>query len=950
MRKKILPFTVFLLLHCNAFCQLQIQYNSPPCNTDIAVSASWWSSADVPAPDQAAAVSVINGVDAQILSSASVTLLPGFTASSFGGNAGCHSFRAAIQPLMLDGFLVAPDASHVDQLGNVSVEKWEKYELAFKLPPAYEQAVAGFLDHYYNGGVDPNADLNPYADDSLEVRIDLVSPTGRHLTKWAFFMREAEWNGTNDASILQEATNTLADYHWHFRFAPDEEGAWFYSITVSTPKWAVPLPAYTYGEFHFNCTSPLYDNHGYLRVAENNQFLRFDDSTPFFALGENLNGGRGYWGGNSKWPPNCDYNFYHLTFDLYKKTFDEMKDVGANFARITMLRNNFSFDRDHLGVYDEYSNQIPFPNCTTTAIQCNSNTDAGNRQYNLWVLDQLFDKAREDNVYLQFLVDYETPHKAYQSFHWGDNAYVRYLEQVYDYNTNGYVNFGLDYYSDQTLRYYFKRKYKYFFSRFGYSVNLGIIQPLNEIDGSFGFNSAFELAASNCDPINSGNVTFVPDLKNSIDSWLTDVIGNIKAPASEGGTEDKNHLFELTYLGLPGLNISDYNNDFDDYYSLFGNIKIDLMGISSYFEQQNQMEIRKNFSTDVTNAFPQKPLRLTEGNCMGGIHLGPDDDKNTAFYYNNYDISFHNELWASAFMGTTGTMNTWIGEVVHRWPYATPAGHQEGDDIEIDVNLLGSTQHISEKCSSFYHNYKPLSGFMSMIDFSQNYFSEKYFNTTTFIESYYLKSADQNNAWGWVHNINKYWAYNYYFEDDQQIQYDHFFGCENLQQPPAANFTITGFNPNQTYYIYFFPTRMNGQTLPSSATLFSSSSGELTIDLSSSTLGCDSINADYAYYISDVEHTWDNTRMANPNTSVTESSDAQIIPNPSTGIFTISLTGSFAVQSSVEVRDFTGKLVYERNVLNTSNLDLNLSTYSKGVYFVKVISNLSAIIKQVIVL
>ena len=138
--------------------------------------------------------------------------------------------------------------------------------------------------------------------------------------------------------------------------------------------------------------------------------------------------------------------------------------------------------------------------------------------------------------------------------------------------------------------------------------------------------------------------------------------------------------------------------------------------------------------------------------------------------------------------------------------------------------------------------------------------------------------------------------------------------------------------------------------MPSSATLSSNSSGELTIDLSSSPLGCDSINADYAFFISDVEHTWDNTRKANMDSRSPETESVSIVPNPTEGIFTASLSGSFAAHSFLEVLDFTGKNVFERKILNTSSLDVNLSNCSKGVYIVKIISSTSAIVKHIIVL
>lgn len=160
---------------------------------------------------------------------------------------------------------------------------------------------------------------------------------------------------------------------------------------------------------------------------------------------------------------------------------------------------------------------------------------------------------------------------------------------------------------------------------------------------------------------------------------------------------------------------------------------------------------------------------------------------------------------------------------------------------------------------------------------------------------------------------------------------------------------IPGFIANHTYYVYFFPTRMNGQTLPSSATLSSNSSGELTIDLSSSPLGCDIINADYAYFISDVEHTWDNTRMAYQKPSVTETAGVEIIPNPSLGIFTVSLSGGFAGQCLLELYDFTGNLIMKSNKQNEGIFSLNLSSKSKGIYYLKIVTERSTTVNKLTV-
>lgn len=762
--------------------------------------------------------------------------------------AGCPSFETGGVQQALDMQLVSND----------TVNQWEKYEIAFKLPSLYENAVDSFFRHYFGKGkVNDKADLNPYADDSLEVRIDLISPypSQKHITKWAFFMREAKWSGNSDFdTLMQDQSNPLDPYHWHFRFAPDTIGRWQFRIFVSTPKWESPLPTYSFGPYFFTAEPPLKDNHGYLKTKVNSRYLRFEDGTPFFGLGENFVGGQAHAGKHSNWPDKCDNHFYRLVYESFKKSFGEMHNAGANLVRNVFLRNSFAFDRNSLGVYDQFYN--PLPVCYSPDYPCKSPSfESGNMQYHIRMLDSIVDNAHENQIYLVLLPDWGAPRGAGQSYNWGDNANVKYLYEKHRYSSIDSI--GFDFYSDPLIRYYNKRSYKYLLSRWGYSVNIAMIQPIGEADGTYGYFGGKWIGTSNCSNTNQP-MPFISGLRDSMNSWLNDVVGYIKSPIESGGLNDDKHLYLLTYLGLQKIDLANYGN-FSNYYSLMNNRWIDINGTSSYWDNRDMMKSRIEQSETFQLAFPHKPFHFSEGSSFGRVDsIG----KSIFANYNNYDVTFHNEIWAGAFMGVTNSVSTWNGEVVHRWKYST----RETMDSAFKMTVHDSSppylkKVIADKIKSAYHNFKPLSEFIANIDFDKDYIPCYYYgNTTDYIESYYLKTMDSALAYGWVHNINKYWANSFYWESGTHNKIvENFYGCDTMPKP-ASSYTISGFKHNHTYYAFFFKTRIGNQVLPATNTLTSDPAGNLVIDLSSSPLGCDSLNADYAFIITDKQDRMNDSR------------------------------------------------------------------------------------------
>ena len=254
---------------------------------------------------------VKNASHVEMIGKDAVVMKPGFTTQNLtSGGAYFKASTAPLNPTNFDAVVIATDpATSTDANGILNVNKWEKYEVAFKIPDVYETAVNSFLDHYYDnsiGGtsvVDLDHEINPYAGDSIEVRVDFTSPTGKHITRWAFFMKEAEWSNqnyawdlyTNNTYTYNQPANAdkirlmaephsqqltdLNKFHWHIRFAPDEEGVWTYTVTVKTPylKYPggmLPMPDLSYPDIlspvTFICNAPLQNNHGFIKVNQNN--------------------------------------------------------------------------------------------------------------------------------------------------------------------------------------------------------------------------------------------------------------------------------------------------------------------------------------------------------------------------------------------------------------------------------------------------------------------------------------------------------------------------------------------------------------------------------------------------------------------------------------------------------------------------------------------------------
>ena len=930
-------------------------------------------------------------VTAEYESAYEITLTDGFTAGDFN-NSSAPEFWAHIDK-PLDVVIISPDASHINATdGLLHVNKWEKLELGITLPQVYQTAIDNFFNHYFNYPAlyDATTDLNPYAGDSLEVRIDLIRPDNTTVTKWAFYMKEAEWYDWNQSQIEEQnllqvagSNNPLTPYNFRLRFAPDQESIttpWRFSVTVNIPFDAsmnlddCPLPSCTVDGFKFMCDEPLADNYGYLHVnSNNNRYLKFDrDDKPFFGMGHNMaNHSHKNWVLNANLNDPNDPRKQHSEIIPFKRDFtnfltaiEDLHTGGANYAGMHLSKDDFAPEHEHLGVYDEYVSKPTCPGpyynpaCNLTSPECCLDNIPYNRQFSCWMFDKVIDKLREQEIYIQLCVDIGQLWIANQTSSWGNNAYVRQyvypsiplpdpLPGQFHFDSKGYFMAAATP-SNAGAAYYWKRKYKYIMSRWGYSTNIAMILTFSEIDNVLGYHE-YQTSAGEymCCP---NDIFYIEDaaLKTTISDWHDEVITSyVKAPTggTTNGLGETNHPFSISFTGA-AWNDPDYCED------LFNNPAIDITDIHWYNDDKAMNEARANLVDYVFKPGPNglgldKPFHLGEASTYGSITGGIE----TSTYYNNHDISFHNMIWATAMQGGCTTGQDWQWPIIHRWRDANdePPGSTANEVPEPFTFFPFTPLEVNDEIKPLYDNYTPLSEFLSQsgINFNDNFTPVGDLIPNDNIEYYMLLKSDKTEAYGWVHNINKYWGNNYYYTASLQ----NYYGCEDLAATVATTVELDySFTPYGTYQFEFYATQNGSQSLPNDYVQLATADGKLTLDLSSLPLNCNVMRADYAFKIKKIPPAAQ--RIANTKVSATQVKDFAftVSPNPNYGVFNIFINKSITNENVlVKVLDLTGRVVYKNKLINHNNLTLNLSQIAKGCYYVQLqISSINKIQKLII--
>ena len=710
----------------------------------------------------------------------------------------------------------------------------------------------------------------------------------------------------------------------------------------------------------------------------NHRILQFEDGTPFIGLGVNMADRHRSWAGVG-WGDH----YAKRDHDQMVESMAMLHDVGGNFLRMYLLERNFSPEFVNLGVYDSYK----------APPICNNLSDGGyvgNCQYQSWAFDELLDEARRNNLYIQLCVDPYPPGIAYEKLGWGANPYLLNFMKPRDANNRYDMKKFFFTNGDTTATasgpfYFWKRKYKYLMSRWGYSVNIAALEPFNEIDQMLTYRQQHVTDLAQCSE-SMGSWDQDDDLPHVVDKWFTKIADHVRRPVDLGNPltsplGETKKLFLASYAGSYDAVDPGTQEPNIDHYRPFDNTRVDLMSVHRYLNVANNdemgepdrflngaqwhvSEFRRTFPLDPGKA--RKPFTHGEMNYSSERTVGSWRAELESIFH-NYDVSFHNEIWSSAFIGKFTTGTTWHWARVFWWKDAMivpPNDPNNAEQIGQFSNVLGVTNNldlglgfpIPIKNRRLHHHFKSLADLLSHPSwlglgfFSGDYTADKVIDdhNTNVIEAYYLRSADSTTAIGWVHNRNAWVMNNFYLRNTETTQ--NFLGCT---APSDTAVILTGFLRNTPYHITWFPTWMNSTVHPENTVRTSSGSGTLLLDLSSALIGdtieyyLDTLRSDYAFIIT-LEPFAKRMEVATENDPVPIMGwDFELFPNPARTEVFLRMTGDSP--KDIALHDLSGRRIHALISVTRPMQRIPIGHLAQGVYYIRVSDGVSARTKKLII-
>ncbi|OFX24953.1 MAG: hypothetical protein A2033_17085 [Bacteroidetes bacterium GWA2_31_9] len=279
-----------------------------------------------------------------------------------------------------------------------TVSKYSKFELTVSITATYSNAY-------------------DYGD--MHLSCELNAPNGSKDTVDGFLYQ--------DYTITDANGNLSANGSpvWKIRFAPDVTGTWTYKV-ICTDGTGMSAP----NNGSFICSTST--DPGFVRKA-NNTFLKFDNGSLYFAIGENVG-----WYGTKK------------VYD-YKLWLDSLAANGCNYIRVWMAAWSFAVEWNNTGLGNYH-----------------------NRQDRAFMLDWVINYASQKGIYIQLCLINHGQFSTNVNPEWDTNPY--------NSNNGGPINYPGEFFSNTNAKNLFKRKLRYLNARWGYSKNLMAWELCNEID------------------------------------------------------------------------------------------------------------------------------------------------------------------------------------------------------------------------------------------------------------------------------------------------------------------------------------------------------------------------------------------------------------------------------------------------------------------------------------
>jgi hypothetical protein len=275
---------------------------------------------------------------------------------------------------------------------------------------------------------------NPF--DPAQVRLDgeFRAPDGSLLVMPGFFTRHFRRSLAGGYERIEGRGQT----HWRVRMTPTQPGTWEW-------RWVVTAPSGSFAtEWEpFDVAPAAPGRHGFLRRSPlDGRYLRWDDGTPYVAIGENL----AWYDGRG-------------TF-AYDDWMAKLAARGVNYVRLWMPSWAFGL---------EWLERAPDGSVASTSLG-----DYTDRLDRAWQLDYVMELAARHGIAVMLCIQNHGPFSLEANSEWADNPY--------NAANGGPLAQPADFFSDATARALFQRRLRYLVARWGYATNLLAWELWNEVD------------------------------------------------------------------------------------------------------------------------------------------------------------------------------------------------------------------------------------------------------------------------------------------------------------------------------------------------------------------------------------------------------------------------------------------------------------------------------------
>ncbi len=289
---------------------------------------------------------------------------------------------------------------------------------------------------------------NPYDPDEVTVNGIFKYPSGKTAVVPAFYMEPMKRKNEN-VTLLEYYTGSYlsdGDPTWCIRFAGDEIGDYEFTIQVINGG-----TDYSYEESkQFNLTSS--DSKGFLKISEENPqyFENSADGSLFYGTGSNIAWVRTPFTTD---PEKLKYEYF----------LDQLSNSGATLTRVWLCHwawlewmpkadDASTFSYDGLGRYNQCvsaSMDKIFEICEGTGTRLILTLDDNNEQLN----------SKDED---------------------GKPTYDSWAYNPYNIENGGHAESVKDYWKNEEVREYYKKRLRYIVARWGYSTSLASINLWND--------------------------------------------------------------------------------------------------------------------------------------------------------------------------------------------------------------------------------------------------------------------------------------------------------------------------------------------------------------------------------------------------------------------------------------------------------------------------------------